>query len=178
MLAKDMCSQNQKVGHLICLIHNNVFWTQRIFRFLRNSLFRTNDFYSKNKTEQDLCKERTCSVFYRKTIWRRSCLPWNSISFLNDFMVEIMRDDDFGIYWETSFPVPPMSRENSGGNYPRKGQVRRRGVYEWSLGRGVSGESSGKYALNQLRRLQPDLWCWNIFLHQSFSATTTTTHPM
>ena len=43
MLAKDMCSQNQKVGHLICLIHNNVFWTQRIFRFLRNSLFRTND---------------------------------------------------------------------------------------------------------------------------------------
>ena len=28
MLAKDMCSQNQKVGHLICLIHNNVFWTQ------------------------------------------------------------------------------------------------------------------------------------------------------
>ena len=22
MLAKDMCSQNQKVGHLICLIHN------------------------------------------------------------------------------------------------------------------------------------------------------------
>ena len=43
MLAKDMCSQNQKVGHLICLIHNNVFWTQRIFRVLRNSLFRTND---------------------------------------------------------------------------------------------------------------------------------------
>lgn len=31
---------------------------------------------------------------------------------------------------ETSFPVPPMSRENSGGNYPGKGQVRRRGVYE------------------------------------------------
>ena len=59
-----MCSQNQKVGHLIRLIHNNVFWTQRIFRFLRNSLFRTNDLYSKNKTEQDLCKERTCSVFY------------------------------------------------------------------------------------------------------------------
>ena len=28
------------------------------------------------------------------------------------------------------FPVPPMSRGNSGGNYPRKGQVRRRGVYE------------------------------------------------
>ena len=40
MLAKDMCSQNQKVGHLICLIHNNVFWTQRIFRVLRNSLFQ------------------------------------------------------------------------------------------------------------------------------------------
>ena len=49
MLAKDMCSQNQKVGHLICLIHNNVFWTQRIFRFLRNSLFRTNDLYSKKQ---------------------------------------------------------------------------------------------------------------------------------
>ena len=66
MLAKDMCSQNQKVGHLICLIHNNVFWTQRIFQFLRNSLFRTNDLYSKNKTEQDLCKERTCSVFLQE----------------------------------------------------------------------------------------------------------------
>lgn len=63
-----MRSKNQKVGHLIRLIHNNVFWTQRIFRFLRNSFFRTNDLYSKNKTEQDLCKERTCSVFYRKTI--------------------------------------------------------------------------------------------------------------
>ena len=57
MLAKDMCSQNQKVGHLICPIHNNVFVAQRIFRFLRNSLFRTNDLYSKNKTEQDLCKD-------------------------------------------------------------------------------------------------------------------------
>ena len=49
MLAKDMCSQNQKVGHLICLIHNNVFWTQRIFRVLRNSFFRTNDLYSKKQ---------------------------------------------------------------------------------------------------------------------------------
>lgn len=37
---------------------------------------------------------------------------------------------DFRINRETSFPVPPMSRENSDGNYPRKGQVRRRGVYE------------------------------------------------
>ncbi len=35
---------------------------------------------------------------------------------------------DFRINRETSFPVPPMSRENSGGNYPGKGQVRRRGV--------------------------------------------------
>ena len=32
---------------------------------------------------------------------------------------------DFRINRETSFPVPPMSRGNSGGNYPRKGQVRR-----------------------------------------------------
>ena len=56
MLAKDMCSQNQKVGHLICLIHNNVFWTQRIFRFLRNSLFRTNDLYSK-KASSALCEK-------------------------------------------------------------------------------------------------------------------------
>ena len=37
---------------------------------------------------------------------------------------------DSRINRETSFPVPPMSRENSGGNYPGKGQVRRRGVYE------------------------------------------------
>ena len=36
----------------------------------------------------------------------------------------------FRINRETSFPVPPMSRGNSGGNYPRKGQVRRKGVYE------------------------------------------------
>ena len=105
-----MCSKNQKVGHLICPIHNNVFGAQRIFRVLQNSLFRTNDLYSKNKTEQDLCKERTCSVFYRKTIWRRGCLPWNSISFLNDFKAEIMRNDGFGICWETSFPVPAIDR--------------------------------------------------------------------
>ena len=52
MLAKDMCSQNQKVGHLICLIHNNVFWTQRIFQFLRNSLFRTNEDNSPAMIEQ------------------------------------------------------------------------------------------------------------------------------
>ena len=36
---------------------------------------------------------------------------------------------DSKINRETSFPVPPMSRGNSDGNYPGKGQVRRRGVY-------------------------------------------------
>ena len=31
MLAKDMCSQNQKVGHLICLIHNKRLFDSEIF---------------------------------------------------------------------------------------------------------------------------------------------------
>ena len=57
-----MCSKNQEVDPLFAQFITKDFLIQRIFRFLRNSLFRTNDLYSKNKTEQDLCKERTCSV--------------------------------------------------------------------------------------------------------------------
>ena len=37
-----------------------------------------------------------------------------------------MGNCDFRINRETSSPVQPMSRENSDGNYPEKGQVRRR----------------------------------------------------
>ena len=58
-----MCSKNQEVDPLFAQFITKDFLIQRIFRVLRNSLFRTNDLYSKNKTEQDLCKERTCSVF-------------------------------------------------------------------------------------------------------------------
>ena len=58
-----MRSKNQEVDPLFAPFITKVFSAQRIFRVLRNSLFRTNDLYSKNKTEQDLCKERTYSVF-------------------------------------------------------------------------------------------------------------------
>ena len=43
MLAKDMCSKNQEVGTLFAQFITKVFLIQRIFRVLRNSLFRTND---------------------------------------------------------------------------------------------------------------------------------------
>ena len=58
-----MCSKNQEVDPLFAQFITKDFLIQRIFRFLRNSLFRTNDLYSKNKTEQDLCNERTCFIF-------------------------------------------------------------------------------------------------------------------
>ena len=64
MLAKDMCSQNQKVGHLICLIHNNVFWIQRIVRVLRNSLFRTNDLYSKKIKRSKIFAKKELAPFF------------------------------------------------------------------------------------------------------------------
>ena len=40
MLAKDMCSQNQKVGTLFAQFITKVFLIQRIFRVLRNSFFQ------------------------------------------------------------------------------------------------------------------------------------------
>ena len=75
-----MCSKNQKVGHLICLIHNNVFWTQRIFRFLRNSLFRTNDLYSKKQNgarslQGNQRRNRRAGDFRRRERQRRGS-PW------------------------------------------------------------------------------------------------------
>ena len=85
MLAKDMCSKNQEVDPLFAQSITKDFLIQRIFRVLRNSLFRTNDLYSKNKTEQDLCKERTCSPFFcRDIIWRRDSISEISIPFLID----------------------------------------------------------------------------------------------
>lgn len=58
-----MCSKNQEVDPLFAQFITRDFLIQRIFRVLRNLLFRTNNLYSKNKTEQDLCKERAYSVF-------------------------------------------------------------------------------------------------------------------
>ena len=43
MLAKDMCSKNQEVDPLFAQFITKDFLIQRIFRVLRNSLFRTND---------------------------------------------------------------------------------------------------------------------------------------
>ena len=59
-----MRSKNQEVDPLFAPFITKVFSAQRIFRVLQNLLFRTNNLYSKNKTEQDLCKERTYSVFF------------------------------------------------------------------------------------------------------------------
>ena len=52
-----MRSKNQEVDPLFAQFITEDFLIQRIFRVLRNLLFRTNNLYSKNKTEQDLCKE-------------------------------------------------------------------------------------------------------------------------
>ena len=59
-----MCSKNQEVDPLFAQFITKDFLIQRFFRVLQNLLFRTNNLYSKNKTEQDLCKERTCSVLF------------------------------------------------------------------------------------------------------------------
>ena len=47
-----MRSKNQEVAPLFAQFITKDFLIQRIFRVLRNSLFRTNGLYSKNKTEQ------------------------------------------------------------------------------------------------------------------------------
>ena len=44
-----MCSKNQEVDPLFAQFITKDFLIQRIFRFLRNSLFRTNDLYSKKQ---------------------------------------------------------------------------------------------------------------------------------
>ena len=44
-----MCSKNQEVDPLFAQFITKVFLIQRIFRVLRNSLFRTNDLYSKKQ---------------------------------------------------------------------------------------------------------------------------------
>ena len=80
MLAKDMCSKNPEVGTLFAQFITKVFLIQRIFRVLRNSLFRTNDLYSKNKTEQDLCKERTCSVLFAGILFEERIVFWKNQS--------------------------------------------------------------------------------------------------
>ena len=44
-----MCSKNQEVDPLFAQFITKDFLIQRIFRVLRNSLFRTNDLYSKKQ---------------------------------------------------------------------------------------------------------------------------------
>ena len=75
-----MCSKNQEVDPLFAQFITKVFLIQRIFRVLRNSLFRTNDLYSKNKTEQDLCKERTCSVLFAGILFEERIVFWKNQS--------------------------------------------------------------------------------------------------
>lgn len=61
-----MCSKNQKVGHLIRPIHNkSLFDSENFSTFAKFVFSEQTTFTQKNKTEQDLYKERTCSVFYR-----------------------------------------------------------------------------------------------------------------
>ena len=75
-----MCSKNQEVDPLFAQFITKDFLIQRIFRVLRNSLFRTNDLYSKNKTEQDLCKERTCSVLFAGILFEERIVFWKNQS--------------------------------------------------------------------------------------------------
>ena len=60
-----MCSKNQEVGTLFAQFITKVFLIQRIFRVLRNSLFRTNDLYSKNKTEPIFARKDLASFSQR-----------------------------------------------------------------------------------------------------------------
>ena len=55
-----MCSKNQEVDPLFAQFITKDFLIQRIFRVLRNSLFRTNDLYSKKGS--NLWKKRFCSI--------------------------------------------------------------------------------------------------------------------
>ena len=75
-----MCSKNQEVDPLFAQFITKDFLIQRIFRVLRNSLFSTNDLYSKNKTEQDLCKERTCSVLFAGILFEERIVFWKNQS--------------------------------------------------------------------------------------------------
>ena len=75
-----MCSKNPEVGTLFAQFITKDFLIQRIFRVLRSSLFRTNDLYSKNKTEQDLCKERTCSVLFAGILFEERIVFWKNQS--------------------------------------------------------------------------------------------------
>ena len=75
-----MCSKNPEVGTLFAQFITKVFLIQRIFRVLRSSLFKTNDLYSKNKTEQDLCKERTCSVLFAGILFEERIVFWKNQS--------------------------------------------------------------------------------------------------
>ena len=90
----------------------------------------------------------------RRIVWRMGQIAWNIVvtgrresvseafqhTQLNAEQQETVRNEIIGLIKrkisvdvrflsKELFPVPPMSRENSGGNYPRKGQVLRRGVY-------------------------------------------------
>ena len=78
-----MCSKNPEVGTLFAQFITKVFLIQRIFRVLRNSLFRTTDLYSKKGS--NLCRERPCSI---SSAFTPSCgrfrrfriaFPWNPI---------------------------------------------------------------------------------------------------
>ena len=59
-----MCSKNQEVDPLFAQFITKDFLIQRIFRVLRNSFFRTNDFYSK-KTEQIFARKEPASFSLR-----------------------------------------------------------------------------------------------------------------
>ena len=124
MLAKDMCSKNQKVGHLIRPIHNNVFWAQRIFWVLQNSLFRTNDLYSKNKTEQIFARKELApfclqGYYLKKELYFGKINPFSDQSQGDAWEIVISE-----LIVKHLFLFPPWVGETPAANCPRKGQAR------------------------------------------------------
>ena len=57
-----MCSKNQEVGYLVRPIHNKSLFDLENFSSFVKFAFQDKRPLLKNKMEQELCKERTCSV--------------------------------------------------------------------------------------------------------------------
>ena len=64
MLAKDMCSQNQKVGHLICLIHNKrLFDSENFSSFAKFAFQNKRPLLKKIKRSKIFAKKELAPFF-------------------------------------------------------------------------------------------------------------------
>lgn len=127
-----MCSKNQEVGYLIRPIHNKRLFDSENFSSFAKFAFRTNDLYSKNGA--NLCKERTCSVFCPVILFEEGI-----VSQKNQSLFWLILRSGHGELWfqnllRNIFLVfCPWVGETLVVTVSGEGQVRRRGVYEWSL---------------------------------------------